>query len=187
VSAGPVEVRRLTEDDWADLRAVRLAMLLDTPFAYGSTYARERAYPEATWRQRAGGLAWLAWQGGLPVGSVTLWADPQQPPEEIYLVGMWVASHARGEGVADALVEAAVGGGGARGPGRVGGHGGAGPRLPLSAVEGSCSRWPRTTPVAEGRTAGSASSRPARAAPPRRTRASSSTRWCATCRDDPGP
>lgn len=104
----PVEVRRLTEDDWTDLRAVRLAMLLDTPFAYGSTYARDRAFTEATWRERAGGLVWMAWQGELPVGSVTLWADPEQPSEEIFLVGMWVASHARGEGVADALVEAAA-------------------------------------------------------------------------------
>ena len=105
---GPVRVRRLTPQDWADLRSVRLAMLLDTPLAYGSTYEREREYPEELWRERAGGLTWMAWTGSRPVGSVTLYASDDRPPEEIWLVGMWVAAHARGGGAAQALVEAAV-------------------------------------------------------------------------------
>lgn len=105
-------VRRLTEDDWADLRAVRLAMLLDAPFAYGSTYARERDYPESLWRDRAKGTTWLAYgrlgERELPVGAVTLWHAPDQAPGESWLVGMWVAAHARGAGAADALVTALV-------------------------------------------------------------------------------
>lgn len=104
----PVHVRRLAAQDWADLRSVRLAMLLDTPLAYGSTYEREREYPEQLWRERAEGLTWMAFSGTRPVGSVTLYADPDRPPGEIWLVGMWVAAHARGSGAAQALVEVAV-------------------------------------------------------------------------------
>lgn len=106
-----MSVRRTGEEDWPDLRALRLAMLLDTPLAFGSTYARERAYPESSWRERAGGTTWVAHETGavgdlLPVGLVTLWHAPDQPPGESWLVGMWVAPHARGRGVADELVGA---------------------------------------------------------------------------------
>ena len=45
---------------------------------------------------------------GYVFGSVTLYASDDRPPEEIWLVGMWVAAHARGGGAAQALVEAAV-------------------------------------------------------------------------------
>lgn len=104
-------VRRTREEDWADLRALRLAMLLDTPLAFGSTYARERDYPESLWRERAAGTTWVAHEAGatgdvLPMGLVTLWHAPDQAPDESWLVGMWVAPHARGRGVADELVGA---------------------------------------------------------------------------------
>lgn len=109
----PVAVRRTTEEEWEDLRAVRLAMLLDAPMAFGSTYARERDLEESTWRSRAAGTAWLAWAPGAdgreaPVGSVTLWHAPEQEPGSSWLVGMWVAAHARGTGTADVLVEAVM-------------------------------------------------------------------------------
>ena len=43
MSASPVVVRRTTAAEWGDLRAVRLAMLLDTPRAFGSTPAATNA------------------------------------------------------------------------------------------------------------------------------------------------
>jgi ribosomal protein S18 acetylase RimI-like enzyme len=92
---------------WQVNRAVRLAMLLDTPLAYGSTFAREIAFPDELWVERmADSRGWLAFEGELPVGSVTLFHAPDQPDDEAYLVAMWVASHARGRGVADLLVGA---------------------------------------------------------------------------------
>lgn len=96
----PVEPSR-----WQVNRAVRLAMLLDTPLAYGSTFGREIAFPDELWVERmADSRGWLAFEGELPVGSVTLFHAPDQPDDEAYLVAMWVASHARGRGVADELV-----------------------------------------------------------------------------------
>lgn len=98
-------VRLLTEEDWEVLRAVRLAMLLDAPGAYGSSYAREAAFTEETWRQRTGQAVFLAErEDGLPLGTATLLRlHPEEDPE---IVAMWVAGHARGAGVADALVDA---------------------------------------------------------------------------------
>jgi ribosomal protein S18 acetylase RimI-like enzyme len=92
---------------WQVHRAVRLAMLLDTPQAYGSTFAREVGFTDDVWLGRLDGAAsWLAFDGDLPVGSVTLVRFPEQAADEGCLVAMWVASHARGSGAGDALVEA---------------------------------------------------------------------------------
>ena len=47
-------VRRVTEDDWRLLRAVRLEMLADTPLAYLETVDDAEARSEGEWRFRAG-------------------------------------------------------------------------------------------------------------------------------------
>ena len=105
----PVSVCRVRPEDWEVHRAVRLAMLLDTPLAYGRTVAREVAMSGEQWRERMqDSTAWLALDAELPLGSVTLFHAPNQPQDEAHLVAMWVASHARGSGVADALVAALV-------------------------------------------------------------------------------
>ncbi|WP_406829524.1 GNAT family N-acetyltransferase [Pedococcus sp. KACC 23699] len=97
----------MVRDQWRLHRAVRLAMLLDVPRAYGSTFAREIAFDDQVWLDRIrDGSSWLALQGDLPLGSVTLFHAPSQPDDEASLVAMWVAAHARGTGVADALVGA---------------------------------------------------------------------------------
>lgn len=121
MSANPWSIRRLREDDWELMRAVRLAMLLDAPSAYGSTFARERTFTEATWRERAGPPVFHAVRDdGLPLGSATLFRDdPAADPE---IVAMWVAGHARGHGIADALVGACLERAAAEGAGRVGLH-----------------------------------------------------------------
>lgn len=100
-------VRRLSGDDWQRHRAVRLAMLLDQPDAYGSSFAREEAFDEITWRQRLEHPVFLAESdAGLPLGAATLYRPDESHDPEI--VAMWVAGHARGQGIADALVQACV-------------------------------------------------------------------------------
>ena len=56
-------VRRLTAEDWQRYRAVRLAMLLDEPAAYGSSFAREVAYDEQRWRSLLEQAVFLAESG----------------------------------------------------------------------------------------------------------------------------
>jgi len=94
---------------WQVYRAVRLAMLLDTPLAYGSTFGREIAFTDDLWKERLeGSTSWLALEGDLPVGAATLFRFPEQDLDEGCLVAMWVAPHARGSGAGDALVAAVL-------------------------------------------------------------------------------
>jgi ribosomal protein S18 acetylase RimI-like enzyme len=87
-------------------------MLLDEPMAFGSTFAHEVELSDELWRERlgAGATTWLAYDGALPLGSVTLWQAPDQRDSERHVVGMWVAAHARGRGVSEALVRALLDG-----------------------------------------------------------------------------
>ena len=48
-----VLVRATTMTDWQALREIRLQALLDAPDAFASTHAREAAFGEDEWRQRA--------------------------------------------------------------------------------------------------------------------------------------
>jgi ribosomal protein S18 acetylase RimI-like enzyme len=105
-----LHVCRLVGSSWQVYRAVRLAMLLDTPLAFGSTFEREIEFGEEVWRRRLEDSAvWMAARDTLPVGTVTLHRFPDQDPNQAQLVAMWVAAHARGSGVADALVGALLG------------------------------------------------------------------------------
>jgi hypothetical protein len=52
-----LEVRRIRSEDGLNLRAIRLRALSDAPMAFGSTLAREEAFPESVWHDRAAGGA----------------------------------------------------------------------------------------------------------------------------------
>jgi ribosomal protein S18 acetylase RimI-like enzyme len=103
------ELRTVGADDWQAMRDIRLDALREAPFAFASTYAKEAAYPEKTWQERArSGNSIVAYQpefGDEPVGLV---ASIQQVPGELELVSMWVRPRARGQQVGSALVEAIV-------------------------------------------------------------------------------
>lgn len=108
----PVRLHRVVVDDWERMRAIRLAMLADTPIAYGERLADARRLRESAWRERAAQAgsarrialaavapagAWVGFGGGYldAVGGPTL-------------VSVYIAPEARGRGVLDALA-AAVG------------------------------------------------------------------------------
>ncbi|HEX5901075.1 MAG TPA: GNAT family N-acetyltransferase [Solirubrobacteraceae bacterium] len=103
-------VRRLRAGEAALLRDVRLAALRDAPMAFGSTLAREEAFAPDVWEKRAAA-------GAAGIEQVVLVAEPEaglamgrldDDPTAAGLYSMWVAPHARGEGVARALVEAVI-------------------------------------------------------------------------------
>jgi ribosomal protein S18 acetylase RimI-like enzyme len=103
------EVRTVRADDWQAARDIRLDALREAPYAFASTYDREAAYPEQTWRERAAAgntvLAYLPESGPRPVGLV---AAIELVPGELELVSMWVRPEARGQQVGSALVEAVM-------------------------------------------------------------------------------
>lgn len=99
-------IEAVTEANLDHYRAVRLAMLLDAPRAFGSTYAGVVAHPRDWWLARITTCpTWLAWEGDRPVGSVGMGRHEGCVPDETSLIGMWVAAPARGRGVAERLVQ----------------------------------------------------------------------------------
>ncbi|MEZ0163360.1 GNAT family N-acetyltransferase [Kineococcus sp. LSe6-4] len=117
----PVLIRSTTEDDWREVRALRLEMLADTPHAYVETLQTALGHDEAEWRVRGrrgqagtstaqvainGDGRWVGTMGGY---------DPGTGP---VLVGVYVTPTLRGRraGVADALLDAVETWAAGRGP-----------------------------------------------------------------------
>ena len=101
-----VDIARLGEQEWDVYRDMRLASLEQAPYAFGSELATERDRTEAEWRDRLEHRTqFVAREEGRPVATVGCIAEEEGV---LGLVSMWVAPHARGTGVADLLVDAAV-------------------------------------------------------------------------------
>jgi GNAT superfamily N-acetyltransferase len=97
------------ENDWTQVRDVRLAALQDSPAAFASTYEREIAFDEATWRGRVRTAAWfLAYDGPLAIGLVAGIREEDAPEGERHVVSFWVAPGYRGRGIAGALLTSVV-------------------------------------------------------------------------------
>ena len=116
-------VRRIRPHEWPSLRALRLRALADAPMAFGSTLAREQAFADTVWRERAergasgdDSVTFVVEHDGRWLGIVTgLARDPDVPDDpRPELVSMFVAPEARGRGIGAALVEAVIGWAGAR-------------------------------------------------------------------------
>ena len=76
-----IDVVEVSGASWRTYRDLRLAALIDSPRAFASTYAREAAFDDDAWRARLSRTpGWLAFDGSRPVGTVTLWHDPDGEP-----------------------------------------------------------------------------------------------------------
>lgn len=103
-----VVVRRALPGEWTTVRDVRLAALQEAPYAFGSTYERERNFDADTWRQRIDnpdGPTFLAFVDGKPVGIDGVYTDELGVTR---LVAMWVDPNARRQGVALALTATVI-------------------------------------------------------------------------------
>jgi ribosomal protein S18 acetylase RimI-like enzyme len=110
-----VGVRRLRAGEAEFLRDIRLRALADTPLAFGSTHAREAAYPPERWqawaRDSAAGAAQATFvavdRTDAPLGLAFAVVDADAGRADLY--SMWVAPEGRGRGAGAALVAAVVG------------------------------------------------------------------------------
>jgi GNAT superfamily N-acetyltransferase len=111
-STGPggseVWVRLAGPEDWATWRDLRLRALQDSPSAFGSTYAREAAWGEASWRERLTpteptDVAVIAYRDGGAVGMGGGFGDL---PGFVHVVAMWTDPAHRGHGVGAAVLDA---------------------------------------------------------------------------------
>jgi ribosomal protein S18 acetylase RimI-like enzyme len=109
-----IVVREITQDDWEQMRDVRLAALAEAPSAFGSSYAREVAFTEEQWRGRisersATFFARVDSADSAPVAAAPAGlAGVYVEDGTANLVSMWVRPSARGLGVGKALIEAAA-------------------------------------------------------------------------------
>ena len=106
-----VEIRRVRPDEWREYRDIRLAALLDTPDAFGSTYEGSIVHPDEWWMERTRLSAEsdqqaivIAWDEK-PVGLAgTFFDDP-----DWVVIAMWVDPAHRGKGLGWKLLDAVVG------------------------------------------------------------------------------
>lgn len=104
-----VTVGRLVADDWQAYRAIRLAMLQESPSAFGSTHDEAASFDEELWRQRlTDNVVLLARVGREPAGAVMFSERGATEPGDSSLFGMWVDPAFRRTGVGRALVDAVV-------------------------------------------------------------------------------
>ncbi|MGA3048180.1 MAG: GNAT family N-acetyltransferase [Terracidiphilus sp.] len=95
-------------------KAVRLRALLDTPSAFGSTYARESQFTDAEWMKRVNnangekGIGYLAMEGDVACGIAGGLLD-KEDATRASLVSMWTAPSHRQRGVGRLLVDEVIG------------------------------------------------------------------------------
>jgi GNAT superfamily N-acetyltransferase len=110
-----LRIRPIRADEGLRLRALRLEALAAAPEAFASTFAREAAFADQVWHDRAAAGAkgssqttLIAEEGGGWVGLATGLAAGVADNPRPMLVGMFVAVEARGRGVGAALVEGVI-------------------------------------------------------------------------------
>ncbi len=113
-SGSGTRVRPLRPDEWRLYRALRLEALRDAPDAFGSTLAREEAFPEQEWitRLAAGATSSLdrplvAEHSGRPAGLAWVRIDANAYATST-LYQVWVHPEFRGRGIGKRLLADAV-------------------------------------------------------------------------------
>jgi len=109
-------VRRIQSDEWEPFRRLRLEALKDSPLAFVEQYEESLDEPEEFWRNRVHLNATeddrttvVVVHDGRFIGKATCFVDPQVTDgRAAHLVGVYVTPTARGTGVAEAVVGAAL-------------------------------------------------------------------------------
>lgn len=107
-----VAIRRVRTDDLVPYREARLRGLREDPLAFGSTLARELAFPEEKWRQRieqgASSSTDASWVAVAENGELVGVASLVLVERHYQIFGMWVAREHRGRGLGGRMLDAAL-------------------------------------------------------------------------------
>lgn len=106
-----ITITPITPENVFSFKKVRLQALQESPSAFGSTYAREVAFPESEWLARVErwngekGVGFLAMNEKTACGIAGALLDPEDT-SRAQLVSMWTAPSHRRTGVGRLLVNA---------------------------------------------------------------------------------
>lgn len=104
-----LRIHRLTANEWALWRQVRLRALAESPEAFGSKLAdwQGAGDTEERWRERFDHVEFnaVALHQAQPVGAV---GGMRHDDGRLELVSMWVAPECRGEGIGTVLIDAVL-------------------------------------------------------------------------------
>ena len=111
------EIHTLTPDEWQRCREIRLAGMLDAPYAFGSTHEGELAQEDSWWQQRVADFHWVVANDGQADVSLAMLAIQRLPESTEFVEGLdldrdtdypwirsvWTHPDARGRRLVDAL------------------------------------------------------------------------------------
>ena len=101
-------VRRLTAGEGERIRDLRLRALQDAPYAFSSSFERERDRTAEDWEELAAGeVVFVAIENDEWLGMVGAYI-PDTSPEAVGIWGTWVDPQARGRGLGRLLMDAAI-------------------------------------------------------------------------------
>lgn len=104
----PAQIDQLTSGDGGRLRAIRLRALRNDPDAFGTTLDEAVRENLESWERQIQQLAtFVATADGCDVGLVR-GARHEHLSDTGYLLSMWVAGHARRQGIGSKLIDAVV-------------------------------------------------------------------------------
>lgn len=104
-----IAIRPVTLLNVSIFKVARLRALQDTPYAFGSTYARELQLSDSEWLLRVElmngerGAGFLAMDGEIPCGIVGSFLD-EKDPNRAHVISMWTAPTHRQRGIGRLLV-----------------------------------------------------------------------------------
>jgi ribosomal protein S18 acetylase RimI-like enzyme len=99
-----LKLRFLSPRDWQVLRTARLRALLDSPYAFTSSFASESAWGEAEWRRLFDAATWIvAYEDENVIGLAASVREPQRSAMR-HFESIWVAPTHRRRGVFRALL-----------------------------------------------------------------------------------
>ena len=103
-----LEIQRLQASEGARWRSIRLSALEDAPDAFGTTLAEASTLALECWSRQVQKLpTFVAVRAGVDVG-VVRGSPAVEETDAAFLLSMWVARQARGDGVGSALVDAVI-------------------------------------------------------------------------------
>lgn len=104
-----ITVRRIREDEWKAFRSLRLDALRTDPLAFGSTLARETAYPQEKWqawcKDGATGKRNATFVATSPSGELVGMVGTFSAEGTPHVWGMWTRPAWRNRGIGHRLME----------------------------------------------------------------------------------